>query len=67
MVSYSLVFSSWVTTLDLLEQYLRVQGISYLRIDGSVSYAARLRILEEFRGVTNVPVLLMTVQTGAVG
>jgi SWI/SNF-related matrix-associated actin-dependent regulator of chromatin subfamily A3 len=67
MVSYSLVFSSWVTTLDLLEQYLRVQGISCLRIDGSVSYAARLRILEEFRGVTNVPVLLMTVQTGAVG
>ena len=52
--------------MDLLEHNLRVQGISCLRIDGSVSYAARLHILEEFR-VTNVPVLLMTVQTGAVG
>jgi SNF2 family DNA or RNA helicase len=49
-----------------LERDLRVQEIGYLRIDGSVSYPARLRILEEFR-VTNVRVLLMTVQTGAVG
>ncbi|KAH6848230.1 SNF2 family N-terminal domain-containing protein [Chaetomium sp. MPI-CAGE-AT-0009] len=62
--SKSLVFSSWVTTLDLLEQNLK-KG-RYLRIDGNVDYAARLAILEEFQA-TDVPVLLMTVQTGAVG
>ncbi|KAH6632699.1 SNF2 family N-terminal domain-containing protein [Chaetomium tenue] len=61
--SKSLVFSSWVTTLDLLEQNLKGRC---LRIDGSVNYAARLRILEEFQA-TDVPILLMTVQTGAVG
>ncbi|KAK3300617.1 SNF2 family N-terminal domain-containing protein [Chaetomium fimeti] len=61
--SKSLVFSSWVTTLDLLEQNLKGRC---LRIDGSVNYATRLRILEEFQA-TDVPILLMTVQTGAVG
>ena len=43
-----------------------MQGINYLKIDGNVTYSARLRILEDFR-TTDVPVLLMTVQTGAVG
>ena len=52
--------------MDLLEQHLRIKGINCLRIDGSVSYSARLRILDEFRDTT-VSVLLMTVQTGAVG
>ncbi|KAB5513054.1 hypothetical protein GE09DRAFT_1232259 [Coniochaeta sp. 2T2.1] len=37
-----------------------------LRIDGNVNYAPRLHILKEFE-TTDVPVLLMTVQTGAVG
>lgn len=41
-------------------------GISCLRIDGRVSHEQRLGILEEFN-TTEVPVLLMTIQTGAVG
>ncbi|KAK4038402.1 SNF2 family N-terminal domain-containing protein [Parachaetomium inaequale] len=61
-----LVFSSWVTTLDLLARQLKIRGVHYLKIDGNVTYSARLRILEEFR-TAEVPVLLMTVQTGAVG
>ncbi|KAM7217733.1 P-loop containing nucleoside triphosphate hydrolase protein, partial [Rhypophila decipiens] len=64
--SKSLVFSYWTATLDLLEHHLKAQGTSYSRIDGNVPYAARLRILEDFRH-NEVPVLLMTVETGAVG
>ncbi|KAK3986136.1 SNF2 family N-terminal domain-containing protein [Cladorrhinum sp. PSN332] len=64
--SKSLIFSYWTTTLDLLQQHMQQTGISCLRIDGRVSYQERLRILEEFT-TTDVPVLLMTIQTGAVG
>ncbi|KAK0744746.1 SNF2 family N-terminal domain-containing protein [Apiosordaria backusii] len=64
--SKSLVFSYWTATLDLLERYMEAAGISYLRIDGRVDSTQRLRILEAFK-TTQVPVLLMTIQTGAVG
>ena len=50
----------------MLERHLKMKGISYLRIDGNVNYAARLNILESFK-VSDMPVLLMMVQTGAVG
>ncbi|KAK4165546.1 SNF2 family N-terminal domain-containing protein [Cladorrhinum sp. PSN259] len=62
----SLVFSCWITTLDLLERHMREAGINCLRIDGRVSHGERLRILSRFN-TTDVPVLLMTIQTGAVG
>jgi SNF2 family DNA or RNA helicase len=45
---------------------MEMHGIKYLRIDGSIDYAARLRVLEDFQS-SGVAVLLMTVQTGAVG
>lgn len=60
------MFSYWTATLDLLEDHLEARRIRWLRIDGGVPYAARLRILEDFK-TTDVPVLLMTVETGAVG
>ncbi|KAK4466315.1 SNF2 family N-terminal domain-containing protein [Cladorrhinum samala] len=62
----SLVFSYWTTTLDLLEGHMKHAGISCLRIDGRVSHEQRLRILNDFK-TTQVQVLLMTIQTGAVG
>ncbi|KAK4205536.1 SNF2 family N-terminal domain-containing protein [Triangularia verruculosa] len=64
--SKSLVFSYWTATLNLLERYMNAAGISHLRIDGRVDSSRRLCILETFR-TTQVPVLLMTIQTGAVG
>ncbi|KAK4174664.1 SNF2 family N-terminal domain-containing protein [Triangularia setosa] len=64
--SKSLVFSYWTATLDLLERYMEAAGISYMRVDGCVDSSQRLRILEGFK-TTQVSVLLMTIQTGAVG
>jgi SNF2 family DNA or RNA helicase len=49
-----------------LEEHLKARRISYLRIDGNATDAARLRILQDFRD-NDGPVLLMTVGTGAVG
>jgi SNF2 family DNA or RNA helicase len=43
------------------------RGIPRLRIDGRVSYSDRLEILSEFRDNPNIPVLLISIETGAVG
>jgi SWI/SNF-related matrix-associated actin-dependent regulator of chromatin subfamily A3 len=63
----SLVFSSCTTTLDILHQLLKSSNIKSLVIDGRVSYNDRLRILQQFREDQDLPVLLMSIGTGAVG
>ncbi|KAK0728766.1 SNF2 family N-terminal domain-containing protein [Lasiosphaeria miniovina] len=64
--SKSLVFSYWTATLDMIDEHLREKQTQYLRIDGKVAYSDRLRVLEQFTS-SDVPVLLMSIQTGAVG
>ncbi len=43
------LFAEYHTTLDLVEQKLRDGGISYVRVDGSVTGAARLEARERFQ------------------
>ncbi|RBR14484.1 uncharacterized protein FIESC28_07720 [Fusarium coffeatum] len=65
--SKSLVFSYWTTTLDLLEMLLGQRNIAMRRIDGRLGNEHRLRVLEEFKTNPDISVLLLTMQTGAVG
>ncbi|KAM7209991.1 SNF2 family N-terminal domain containing protein [Rhypophila decipiens] len=65
--SKSLVFSYWTATLDMLEHHLRRRGHRFLRMDGKVPYKSRLDILEFFKTSADIPILLMSIQTGAVG
>ncbi|KAH7231488.1 SNF2 family N-terminal domain-containing protein [Fusarium solani] len=65
--SKSLVFSYWTSTLDLLQDLMSQKHIVARRIDGSLSNKDRVRALEEFQKDQSVSVLLITVQTGAVG
>ncbi|KAI4595119.1 hypothetical protein KJ359_007094 [Pestalotiopsis sp. 9143b] len=63
----SLVFSYWTSTLDLLKQMLLREQMPFLSIDGRVLYKERPVILEQFRTDERIPILLMSIQTGAVG
>jgi SNF2 family DNA or RNA helicase len=65
--SISLVFSYWTTTLDLLQMLLEQRQIAIRRIDGRLRNEHRLRVLEEFNTNPDISVLLLTMQTGAVG
>ncbi|KAJ4013298.1 hypothetical protein NW752_007594 [Fusarium irregulare] len=65
--SKSLVFSYWTTTLDLLQMLLGQRNIAMRRIDGRLGNEHRLRVLEEFKMNPDISVLLLTMQTGAVG
>lgn len=67
LIVFSIVFSSWKTTLDLVGRFLKDRGARPLYIHGSVSLKERKRILKDFRSPTGPDVLLMTLGTGAVG
>ena len=44
-----LIFSHYLGFLDLLESRLRREGIAHFRLDGSLSLARRMQVLDEFR------------------
>ena len=64
---HSLVFTSWRSTLDILAHMLTDRGIPWLRIDGQVSFSDRSEILSKFSRDSNIPILLISIGTGAVG
>ena len=64
---HSLVFTSWRSTLDILAHLLTDRGIPWLRIDGQVSFSDRSEILSKFSRDSNIPILLISIGTGAVG
>ncbi|KAL9074939.1 MAG: hypothetical protein Q9157_004188 [Trypethelium eluteriae] len=64
---FSIVFSYWKKPLDVLGEMLSLQMISFVRIDGNVTFSERQRQLEAFRERPEVSTLLMTFSTGAVG
>ncbi|KAI2462808.1 SNF2 family N-terminal domain-containing protein [Annulohypoxylon bovei var. microspora] len=63
----SIIFSYWTSTLDILSQLFRQANISFLQIDGRVSYTERSKSLKAFKEDPQVLVLLMSIETGAVG
>lgn len=68
LLYYSIVFSCWTNTLDLIEKYLAFAQITFQRIDGDVNLSRRQKILDEFSSVdSKTPVLIMTTGTGAFG
>ncbi|KAK4163148.1 SNF2 family N-terminal domain-containing protein [Cladorrhinum sp. PSN259] len=63
----SVVFTSWRATLDLLSTVLVQRNIPYLRIDGTVDSTERTAILSQFNNDPAIPVLLLTIDSGAIG
>jgi len=64
---FSIVFSCWKATLDVLEPMLLGRGIRYVRIDGDVSNIVRASLVKHFQEDPATNVFLMTTGTGAVG
>lgn len=64
---FSIVFSFWRQSLDVLGQLLLERGVPYSRIDGQIKPERRKEILTAFGSKVSERVLLMTLGTGAVG
>ncbi|KAF1840938.1 uncharacterized protein K460DRAFT_389454 [Cucurbitaria berberidis CBS 394.84] len=61
------VFSFWKRSLDIAGSLLKERNIPFLRVDGSLLFSKRRIILSQFETQPDIPVLLMTLGTGAVG
>lgn len=63
----SVVFSGWTSHLDLIEVALDEAGITYTRLDGSMSRTARTAAMDAFREDNNVHVILVSIMAGGLG
>lgn len=60
-----LVFSQWVSMLDLVEHELLRTNLPFLRLDGST--ANRGAIVDQFQSVDGPPIFLISLKAGGVG
>ncbi|KAJ3547989.1 hypothetical protein NM208_g1223 [Fusarium decemcellulare] len=63
----SIIFSEWIGMLDLVVQALRIDNISFQRIDGRKSLTQRKKALDIFRNDPSCNVLLATLGSAGVG
>ncbi|KAF5716210.1 alpha-1 6-mannosyltransferase subunit [Fusarium mundagurra] len=61
------VFSSWRTTLNVIQAGLDHESIPFLRFDGTIMQKERHNVIERFRNDPRIRVLLLTLTCGAVG
>ncbi|EXM19799.1 hypothetical protein FOTG_12242 [Fusarium oxysporum f. sp. vasinfectum 25433] len=65
--SKSVVFSSWRDTLDILATMLGAEGIAFVQVDGRNPLVGRTELLSKFCHDSVIRVLLISINTGAVG
>ncbi len=63
----SVVFSGWTTHLDLIQIALDSAGITYTRLDGKMTRAARNAAIDAFREDHSVQVILVIITAGGLG
>ncbi|KAI1322748.1 SNF2 family N-terminal domain-containing protein [Xylariaceae sp. FL0255] len=62
-----IVFSQFTSMLDLVEPFLRKDGVKYVRYDGSMKNDAREAALNSLRNDKSTRVLLCSLRCGALG
>ncbi|KAI8950340.1 hypothetical protein F4801DRAFT_349260 [Xylaria longipes] len=62
-----IVFSQFTSMLDLIEPFLRKEGLKYARYDGGMKNDAREASLHSLRNDKNTRVLLCSLRCGALG
>lgn len=65
--AFSVVFSFWTSTLDIVELALSKTSIRHARVDGKMQMKRRMSEFEKFRDDGNVKVLLLSLSCGALG
>lgn len=63
----AIVFSQWTRMLDLLEVHLKASHVTYRRLDGTMSVAARDKAVKDFNMVPEVTVMIMSLKAASLG
>jgi len=62
-----LIFSQMTRMLDVLEDYLAWKGLSFRRIDGSMSNDMRMQAMDDFKDDSSIDVFLLSTRAGGLG
>ena len=63
----ALVFTQYLSTMELLKRTMKEQNITYQTLEGHMPMRQRKRNLEEFRSNPDCSVFLLSMRSGAVG
>jgi len=63
----AIVFSQWTRMLDLLEVHLKASHVTYRRLDGTMSVAARDKAVKDFNTVLEVTIVIMSLKAASLG
>ncbi|KAF2678068.1 hypothetical protein K458DRAFT_464309 [Lentithecium fluviatile CBS 122367] len=63
----NVVFSSWTSSLDMVQRALQYDSIQFVRIDGKVATKKRKLAMHQFHNDPNTRVILITTSCGACG
>mmetsp|Transcript_22507 Transcript_22507/g.19470 ORF Transcript_22507/g.19470 Transcript_22507/m.19470 type:complete len:134 (+) Transcript_22507:735-1136(+) len=61
------VFTQFIKMMNLIEKFIKDEGIGYRRIDGSVSQKERTQYLEDFKSDPSVTMIMISLKAGSTG
>ncbi|KAI0080447.1 hypothetical protein K474DRAFT_1682619 [Panus rudis PR-1116 ss-1] len=63
----TIIFSQFTSMLDILEHFLKDQGVRYVRYDGSMNKVKREEALDKIKNSKNTRVILISFKAGSTG
>merc|ERR1711881_399098 len=61
------IFTQFVMVLDIMEQYLRIRGHKYLRLDGSTPVQERQAMIDQFNNDDSYFIFILSTRAGGLG
>lgn len=61
------VFTQFIKMLDIIERFLKEEGVDYRRIDGSVQMKDRAVYIDSFKNQKGLTAILISLKAGSVG
>ena len=62
-----LIFSTYTSMFELMEQELKNKNISYFKLTGSTKVDERIKMVDEFNENSNIKVFLISLKAGGTG
>lgn len=63
----ALIFTQMTRVLDVLEQFLNLHGLRYLRLDGATKIEQRQVMTERFNQDPRIPIFILSTRSGGLG
>ena len=62
-----LIFTQFVIVMDIMEQYLRIRGHKYLRLDGSTPVQERQLLIDQYNEDPGIFIFVLSTRAGGLG